>query len=123
MNKTSFAHLVNPTSGLFSALKPLLADLADGLFGSTAGGGLGGVTLPGNDATAPNVDPARDYLTGYLVITCEMFGAKQGPGCLEHIGQGYGTGPSSAGSTAQAKRRAAANANALAPLLHYLIKP
>jgi hypothetical protein len=38
--------------------------------------------VPGNDAAAPNVDPARDYLSVYIAITCEAFGIKQGPGCL-----------------------------------------
>jgi virulence factor Mce-like protein len=83
LNQTSFSNLVNPTGGLFSALAPLLGQLADGLFGSAGGGGgLGGVVLPGNDITAPNVDPARTYLSGYLVLTCEMFEVAQGPGCL-----------------------------------------
>ncbi len=123
INKTSFSQLLNPTSGLFSALKPMLADLADGLFGSPSGGGLGGVVLPGNDATAPNVDPARGYLTGYLVITCEMLGAKQGPGCLEHILQGYGSDTPAATRRSDAHAHPDGGASALKPLLQYLIKP
>lgn len=89
LRKTSFSALLNPTSGLFGALSPILSRLADGLFGSTRGGGLGGVVLPGNDFAAPNVDPARDYLSAYLVISCEMFGVRQEPGCLSRILQTY----------------------------------
>jgi virulence factor Mce-like protein len=91
LRKTSFAALLNPTSGLFGALSPILSQLADGLFGSTKGGGLGGVVLPGNDFAAPNVDPARDYLSAYLVISCELFGVRQEPGCLSKILQTYGS--------------------------------
>jgi hypothetical protein len=85
--------------------------MADGLFGSSNGGGLGGVVLPGNDATAPNVDPARDYLSAYLVISCELFGVKQEPGCLQKIVQTYGS-PSTP---------AVRSASSLRPLLHYLL--
>jgi virulence factor Mce-like protein len=89
LRKTSFAALLNPTSGLFGALSPILSRLANGLFGSTKGGGLGGTVLPGNDFAAPNVDPARDYLSAYLVISCELFGVRQEPGCLSKILQTY----------------------------------
>lgn len=123
INKTSFSQLLNPTSGLFSALSPILSKLADGLFGSNSGGGLGGVVLPGNDVTAPNVDPARDYLSGYLVITCELLGAPQGPGCLEHILQGYDSGSAAGATKSTAKRRSVTPASTLKPLLHYLIRP
>jgi hypothetical protein len=105
---------LNPTSGLFNALAPILSKLSDGLFGSLKGGGLGGVVVPGNDAGAPNVDPARSYLTGYLVLTCEIFGVKQGPGCLAKILQTY----LSPAPAAHARRPAAA---ALKPLLGYLL--
>jgi virulence factor Mce-like protein len=113
LRKTSFAALLNPTSGLFDALAPILSRLSDGLFGSsTRGGGLGGVVLPGNDVTAPNVDPERDYLTAYLVITCELFGVKQEPGCLQKILQTYGSPsvPAVRGGN-----------SALEPLLNYLL--
>jgi virulence factor Mce-like protein len=80
LNRTNFSTLLNPTAGLFNALAPVLGRMADGLFGQTKGGGLGGVVLPGNDALAPNVDPAREYLSAYLVISCELFGVPQGPG-------------------------------------------
>ena len=85
LKQTTFANLLNPTSGLFSALQPILGRLSDGLFGSTKGGGLGGVVLPGNDITAEHVDPARDYLSAYLVITCELFGIPDSPGCLGKV--------------------------------------
>jgi len=115
LRKTSFAALLNPTSGLFGALAPVLSQMSDGLFGSNKGGGLGGVVLPGNDATAPNVDPARDYLSAYLVISCELFGVKQGPGCLQQILQTY------ASPATQASRAPARRVGALKPLLSYLL--
>jgi virulence factor Mce-like protein len=89
LQHTPFASLVNPTSGLFNALEPLLGRLSDGLFGKNSGGGLGGVVLPGNDVLAPRVDPARDYLSAYLVISCEMFGIPVSPGCLTKIVSTY----------------------------------
>lgn len=100
LSKTNFATLLNPTAGLFNALAPVLGRMADGLFGQAKGGGLGGIVLPGNDALAPNVDPAREYLSAYLVITCELFGFKQGPGCLTKILQGSTAGPSATGGAA-----------------------
>jgi virulence factor Mce-like protein len=90
LSHTTFASLLNPTSGLFSALQPILGQLSDGLFGSNKGGGLGGTVLPGNDITAPNVDPARDYLSAYLVVSCELFGVPVAPGCLTNILATYG---------------------------------
>ena len=123
LRKTSFAALLNPTSGLFGALAPILSKLADGLFGSNKGGGLGGIVLPGNDITAPNVDPARDYLSGYLVISCELFGLKQGPGCLQKILTTYGPPPSTPHTRQPATpphARQPATA-ALKPLLGYLL--
>jgi virulence factor Mce-like protein len=112
LRKTSFAALLNPTSGLFGALAPVLAKLSDGLFGSTSGGGLGGVVLPGNDITAPNVDPQRSYLSAYLVITCEMFDVKQGPGCLTKILQS---------SALTSNPGSARSVRSLKPLLGYLL--
>jgi virulence factor Mce-like protein len=98
LQKTRFADLIDPTSGLFDALEPLLGRLSDGLFGSNNGGGLGGVVLAGNDSLAPNVDPARDYLSAYLVISCEIFGVPVAPGCLTNILSSYAAG-NTAGST------------------------
>jgi hypothetical protein len=117
LRKTTLSALLNPTSGLFDALAPILSKLADGLFGSNRGGGLGGVVLPGNDATAPNVDPLRDYLSAYLVISCEMFGVKQGPGCLQNILQTY----ASPSTPARRGRARAARPGSLRPLLGYLL--
>jgi virulence factor Mce-like protein len=91
LRHTTFANLLNPTSGLFTALQPILGRLSDGLFGSSKGGGLGGVVLPGNDPTAPHVDPARDYLSAYLVISCELFGIPDSPGCLSKVLTAYAT--------------------------------
>jgi phospholipid/cholesterol/gamma-HCH transport system substrate-binding protein len=86
LSRAAVSDLLNPASGLFAALKPIFDDAANALFGSPNGvGGLGGVVVPGNDATALNVDPARDYLAGYLVIGCQLFGVPASPGCLSHI--------------------------------------
>jgi virulence factor Mce-like protein len=124
------ADLLNPTGGLFEALSPLLGRLSDGLFGSAHGGGLGGVVLPGNDALAPNVDPARAYLSAYLVISCELFGVPISPGCLTKIVSTY----ANAGRSAATPARGAGSAptptptptpshtsQPLKPLLHFLI--
>jgi hypothetical protein len=108
LRKTSVANLLNPTSGLFGALSPILGKLADGLFGSSHGGGFGGVVLPGNDPLAPNVDPARDYLSGYLVIGCELFGVPHSPGCLTKILSTY------------ANPGHAADKREIRPLVHFL---
>ncbi len=122
LSRTTFASLLNPTSGLFSALQPILRQLSDGLFGSTNGGGLGGTVLPGNDITAPNVDPARDYLSAYLVISCELFGVPVAPGCLTNILATYGksfahphAAPKSSRTRPAPGRRSAASATPTAP--------
>lgn len=112
LNRTQVSSLLNPTSGLFDALAPILSKMSDGLFGSSRGGGLGGVVVPGNDALAPNVDPARDYLSAYLVLSCEMFGVQQGPGCLAKVLSTY-LSPGASGTPAT---------GALTPLLSYLLK-
>ena len=121
LRKTSFADLLNPTAGLFNALAPVLNRMADGLFGSTKGGGLGGVVLPGNDVLAPNVDPARTYLSAYLVISCEIFGVAQGPGCLAKILQTYGLAPARREASPATPVSRGAVANSLKPLLGYLL--
>jgi virulence factor Mce-like protein len=123
LRKTSFADLLNPTAGLFNALAPVLGRLADGLFGSTNGGGLGGVVVPGNDLLAPNVDPARNYLSAYLVISCEMFGLPQGPGCLTKALQAHGSAPPQHGTSAPAPGPRRAAPGSLKPLLGYLLRP
>jgi hypothetical protein len=121
LRKTSFADLLNPTAGLFNALAPVLNRLADGLFGATKGGGLGGVVVPGNDLLAPNVDPARAYLSAYLVISCEMFGVPQGPGCLTKLLQAYGSAPAQHGTSPPTASPRAAASSSLKPLLSYLL--
>jgi hypothetical protein len=121
LRKTTFADLLNPTAGLFNALAPVLNRMADGLFGSTSGGGLGGVVLPGNDALAPNVDPARAYLSAYLVISCEIFGVAQGPGCLGKILQTYGLAPAQRRASPLTPGSQAAASSSLKPLLSYLL--
>ncbi|MHB8690340.1 MAG: MlaD family protein [Solirubrobacteraceae bacterium] len=86
LSHAAISDLLNPASGLFAALKPIFDDAANALFGSPSGvGGLGGVVVPGNDPAAPNVDPARDYIAGYVVIGCQLFGVPATPGCLSHI--------------------------------------
>jgi hypothetical protein len=117
LRKTPLSALLNPTSGLFAALAPVLSKMADGLFGSNKGGGLGGIVSPGNDPLAPNVDPERDYLSAYLVLSCEIFGVKQGPGCLQQILQTYAS-PSASSAPARARTT---DAKALKPLLGYLL--
>jgi virulence factor Mce-like protein len=102
LRKTTFANLLDPTSGLFAALQPILGRLSDGLFGTSKGGGLGGVVLPGNDITAEHVDPARDYLSAYLVISCELFGIPDSPGCLTKVLTTYATAFAQAGGRAGA---------------------
>jgi virulence factor Mce-like protein len=108
LSKTSFSALLNPTSNLVALLKPVFSQLADGLFGSSHGGGLGGVVRPGNDVTAPGVDPTRDYLAAYLVPSCEFFGQPVAPGCLV---KALGGSP----------RAAADSSRSIHPLLHYLL--
>jgi ABC-type transporter Mla subunit MlaD len=110
LHHVAFADLFNPTGGLFSALAPVLSQLADGLFGTNHGGGLGGIVLPGNDATAPNIDPARDYLSAYLVISCELFGVKQGPGCLSQFLSTY-ENPGSVGASVRGRAKATRTAS------------
>jgi virulence factor Mce-like protein len=105
LSHTAVPSLLNPANGLFAALKPIFDNAATALFGSPSGvGGLGGVVVPGNDLTAPNVDPARDYVGAYLVVGCQLFGVPDEPGCLSHILSTYfpshrGT-PSTTSSTA-----------------------
>jgi hypothetical protein len=41
--------------------------------------------VPGNDALAPNADPARDYVGAYLALGCQLFGVPDDPGCLTRI--------------------------------------
>lgn len=117
--------LLNPTGGLFAALSPILSRLSDGLFGSAGGGGLGGVVLPGNDPLAPNVDPARDYLSAYLVVNCELFGVPDSPGCLAKILSTYASAgaPTTTPATtpATASQPSDERSGTLTPLLHYLI--
>ena len=106
LSHTAVASLLNPANGLFAALKPIFDNAATALFGSPSGvGGLGGVVVPGNDLTAPNVDPARDYVGAYLVVGCQLFGVPDEPGCLSHILSTYfpshtGTGSTTAGTPA-----------------------
>jgi hypothetical protein len=61
----------------------VLSRTADGVFGTNSGGGLGGAAVPGNDLTSPTADPARDYLSVFVTITCEAFNLPQEPGCLQ----------------------------------------
>ena len=86
LSREAVSDLLNPGAGLFAALKPIFDNAATALFGSPGGvGGLGGVVVPGNDILAPNVDPARDYIAGYLAIGCTLFGIPDDPGCLTKV--------------------------------------
>lgn len=79
-----------PTTDLLAALRPVVDTLAHGLFDADSYGkdpsevGLGAVSVePGDQPTEPNIDPARGYLRTALVPTCELFGVKIEPGCLD----------------------------------------
>jgi virulence factor Mce-like protein len=123
LQQTSVADLLNPTGGLFSALSPILSRLSDGLFGGSSGGGLGGVVVPGDDPLAPHIDPARDYLSAYLVISCELFGVPDSPGCLGKILSTYAAsgfpGITPVPGIIPAKR--SHGTAAIKPLLRYLV--
>jgi phospholipid/cholesterol/gamma-HCH transport system substrate-binding protein len=86
LHRVKVSDLLDPAGGLFAALGPVFNQGATALFGTPSGvGGLGGATFPGNDVTAPLVDPARDYLGAYLVVGCNLFGVPDTPGCLSRI--------------------------------------
>lgn len=110
LHRMKVSNLLNPAGGLFAALGPVFNQGATALFGSPSGvGGLGGVAVPGNDAAAPDVDPARDYLGGYLVVGCSLFGVPDTPGCLSRILSTYlDRGPSTAAAQRTGNRTPAA---------------
>ncbi len=68
--------------------------------------------LPGNDAAAPGVDPARDYLSAYLVPAASCSGSSRRPGCLSQFVNTYANPGSLGASTAP---------SVLQPLLNYLL--
>ena len=77
--------LLGPATQLSTLLAPIFGDVTAGLFGSAEGGGFGGIGVPGNDPTDPTTDPARGYVNGSLMLSCEVFGEPIAPGCLNRI--------------------------------------
>lgn len=64
---------------LMKALGPAAAPIAEGFFVNFADQGA----EPGNQPFDPFADPARNYWRGAAVFTCEAFGVRIAPNCLQ----------------------------------------
>lgn len=80
-----------PAVDLLATLRPVLVDLADGIFGADSYGqtargqkGLGATAVErGDQPSDRGADPARNYIRTAYVPSCETFGEPIRPGCLE----------------------------------------
>jgi len=68
-------------SSFVSALIPAAAPISDGFFVNFADQGA----EPGRQPFDPFADPARHYWRGAAVFTCEAFGVKIAPNCLDQF--------------------------------------
>ena len=68
-------------SSLVSALVPAAHPISEGFFVNFADE----AAEPGNQPLDPTADPARHYWRGAAVFTCEAFGVKIAPNCLDQF--------------------------------------